>query len=79
MGVSRLRRSRDPVARDAGGPHLFNLALNLAQSRYNLELGSIVELSQAQLQQTQAQIANAQAGTDYQLALAVLQYQTTGF
>jgi hypothetical protein len=45
MGVSRLRRSRDPVARDAGGPHLFNLALNLAQSRYNLELGSIVELS----------------------------------
>lgn len=56
-----------------------NLALNLAQSRYNLGLGSIVELSQAQLQQTQAQIANAQAGTDYQLALAVLQYQTTGF
>ncbi|HYW40666.1 MAG TPA: TolC family protein [Terriglobales bacterium] len=56
-----------------------NLALNLAQSRYKLELGSIVELSQAQLQQTQAQITNAQAGYDYRLALAVLQYQTTGF
>jgi outer membrane protein len=55
-----------------------NLALNLAQSRYNLGLGSIVELSQAQLQQTQAQIANAQAGYDYRLSLAVLQYQTTG-
>jgi outer membrane protein len=55
-----------------------NLALDLAQSRYKLGLGSIVELSQAQLQQTQAQISNAQAGYDYRLALAVLQYQTTG-
>jgi outer membrane protein len=55
-----------------------NLALNLAQARYKLGLGSIVELSQAQLQQTQAQITNAQAGYDYRLALAVLQYQTTG-
>jgi outer membrane protein len=55
-----------------------NLALNLAQSRYNLGLGSIVELSQAQLQQTQAKITNAQAGYDYRLALAVLQYQTSG-
>jgi len=56
-----------------------NLALDLAQSRYKLGLGSIVELSQAQLQQTQAQIANAQAGYDCRLALAVLQYETTGF
>jgi outer membrane protein len=56
-----------------------NLALNLAQSRYKLGLGSIVELSQAQLQQTQAQITNAQAGYDCRLALAILQYQTTGF
>jgi outer membrane protein len=55
-----------------------NLALNLAQSRYHLGLGSIVELSQAQLQQTQAQISNVAAGYDYRLALAVLQYQTTG-
>ncbi|MGD0506882.1 MAG: TolC family protein [Terriglobales bacterium] len=56
-----------------------NLALDLAQARYKLGLGSIVELSQAQLQQTQAQITNAQAGYDCRLALAVLQYQTTGF
>jgi outer membrane protein len=55
-----------------------NLALNLAQARYKLGLGSIVELSQAQLQQTQAQISDAQAGYDYRLALAVLRYQTTG-
>lgn len=55
-----------------------NLALDLAQTRYNLGLGSIVELSQAQLQQTQAQISSAQAGYDYRLALAVLRYETTG-
>src|SRR5580658_1724899 len=54
------------------------LALNLAQSRYNLGLGSIVELSQAQLQQTQAEITYAQAGYDYRLSLAVLTYETTG-
>ena len=54
------------------------LGLNLAQARYKLGLGSIVELSQAQLQQTQAQIANVEAGYDYRLSLAVLQYQTRG-
>src|SRR5271166_2394209 len=56
-----------------------NLALNLAQTRYQLGLSSIVELSQAQLQQTQAQISNAQAGYDYRLALSILRYQTAGF
>ncbi len=55
-----------------------NLALDLAQTRYKLGLGSIVELSQAQLQQTQAEISQAQAGYEYRLALAVLLYQTTG-
>ena len=55
-----------------------DLALRLAQSRYKLGLGSIVELSQAQLQQTQAQISYAQAGYDYRLSLAVLTYETTG-
>jgi outer membrane protein len=55
-----------------------NLALSLAQTRYNLGLGSIVELSQAQLQQTQAAISNAQAGYDYRLSLAILTYETTG-
>ncbi len=55
-----------------------NQALDLSQTRYNLGLGSIVELSQAQLQQTQAEIGNAQAGYAYRLALAVLSYQTSG-
>jgi outer membrane protein len=55
-----------------------NQALDLAQTRYKLGLSSIVELSQAQLQQTQAEIGNAQAGYEYRLALSVLRYQTTG-
>jgi outer membrane protein len=55
-----------------------NLALDLAQTRYKLGLSSIVELSQAELQQTQAEIGNAQAGYQYRLALSVLRYQTTG-
>jgi outer membrane protein len=55
-----------------------NLALDLAQTRYKLGLSSIVELSQAQLQQTQAEIGNAQAGYQYRLALSVLRYQTSG-
>jgi outer membrane protein len=55
-----------------------NLALDLAGTRYKLGLSSIVELSQAQLQQTQAEIGSAQAGYEYRLALAVLRYQTSG-
>jgi len=51
-------------------------ALNLAQSRYNLGLSSIVELSQAQLNLTQAQIEQASAKYDYQTQLQVLNYQT---
>jgi len=54
------------------------LALDLAQARYKLGLGSIVELSQAQLQATQAEVSNAQAGYDYRLASAVLRYETSG-
>jgi outer membrane protein len=55
-----------------------NLALDLSQTRYKLGLGSIVELSQAQLQQTQADISQAQASYEYRLALDVLRYHTTG-
>jgi outer membrane protein len=55
-----------------------NLALDLAQTRYKLGLSSIVELSQAQLQQTQAEIGSAQADSEYRLALAMLRYQTAG-
>jgi outer membrane protein len=52
-----------------------NLALDLAQTRYKLGLSSIVELSQAQLQQTDAQIGSATARYDYLAALATLRYQ----
>jgi outer membrane protein len=52
-----------------------NLALDLAQTRYNLGLSSIVELSQAQLQKTSADIGAASARYDYGLQRAVLDYQ----
>ena len=51
------------------------LGLDLAQTRYDLGLGSIVELSQAQLNYTSAQIANASAKYDYQWQHAQVQYQ----
>jgi len=52
-----------------------NLAMDLAQQRYRLGLSSIVELSQAQLSQTQAQIEQASAKYDYQAQIANLNYQ----
>jgi len=52
-----------------------NQALELAQSRYKLGLSSIIELSQAQLNQTQAQIAQASAKYDYEMEMSDLQYQ----
>jgi len=51
------------------------LALTLAQTRYRLGLSSIVELSQAELQQTTAQIDNTNAKYQYRLSLATLNYQ----
>ncbi|HZR46564.1 MAG TPA: TolC family protein [Candidatus Manganitrophaceae bacterium] len=56
-----------------------NLALDLAQSRYRLGLSSIVELSQAQLNQTQAQIEEASAKYDYAAQFAALNYQLGTF
>lgn len=52
-----------------------NLAVNLSETRYNLGLSSIVELSQAQLQQTEAQIQFAAAKYQYQIAQSVLRFQ----
>jgi outer membrane protein len=52
------------------------LALDLAQTRYTLGLSSIVELTQAQLNKTQAEIAQASARFEYQTRTAVLKYQT---
>jgi outer membrane protein len=51
-----------------------NLGLNLAQSRYDLGLGSIVELGQAELQKTEADIADTDAQYQYRLTRLVLAY-----
>jgi outer membrane protein len=51
-------------------------ALDLAQERYNLGLSSIVELTQAQLNQTRAQIEQATARFLYQARSAALRFQT---
>lgn len=50
------------------------LALDLAQGRYTLGLSSIVELTQAQLNLTQAEIENLNAKYDYQAQYSALQY-----
>jgi outer membrane protein len=52
------------------------LALELAQQRYNLGLASIVEFSQAQLAETEAQIADTDARYQYRLSQLVLAYST---
>jgi outer membrane protein len=51
-------------------------ALDLAQQRYTMGLSSIVELTQAQLNKTQADIDQASARYDYQSRAAALKFQT---
>jgi outer membrane protein len=51
-----------------------SLALDLAQQRYQLGLGSIVEFSQAELGKTEADIANTDAIYQYRLTQIVLAY-----
>jgi outer membrane protein len=51
-------------------------AAQFAQTRYGLGLSSIVELSQAQLNKTSAEIASASATFDYQIQRAVLDFET---
>lgn len=50
-------------------------AQDLAQARYDLGLSSIVELTQAQLNKTQADIEQATAKYDYQSRMAGLRFQ----
>ncbi len=50
-------------------------AFDLAQSRYGLGLSSIVELSQAQLNKTQAEITRVSAQYEYEAQIAYLNYQ----
>ncbi|MDX2149609.1 MAG: TolC family protein [Bryobacteraceae bacterium] len=51
-----------------------SLAMELAQSRYDLGLSSIVELSQAQFARTNAEIQKINATFDYQLQRSLLGY-----
>ncbi|MGA8539369.1 MAG: TolC family protein, partial [Terriglobales bacterium] len=53
-----------------------NNAMELAQARYKVGLSGIVDLTQAQLVQTEAEIGLASARYQYQTALAVVRYQT---
>jgi outer membrane protein len=53
-----------------------NTALDLAKTRYDLGLSSIVELSQAELQQTEAAIGNANAKSQYNFAISTINFQT---
>jgi outer membrane protein len=53
-----------------------SLALDLAQARYNLGLGSIVEFTQAELQKTEADIADTDAKYQYRLSQIVVAYAT---
>ena len=50
-------------------------AFQLAQGRYNVGTSSIIELSQAELQQIQAQITGATARFDYQVRRRALDFQ----
>lgn len=52
-----------------------NEAFELAKTRYQLGLSSIVELSQAQLNSTQASVAAVNARYDYLMALRALDYE----
>ncbi len=54
-------------------------ALDLARTRYTLGLGSIVELTQAQLQATRAQIGDTDSRYQYRLSQAVLRFEVGGF
>jgi outer membrane protein len=51
-------------------------AFDLAEARYKVGSSSIVELSQAQLNKTAAEIAQAKAKYEYQMRNAVLNYET---
>ncbi len=53
-----------------------NTALDLAKTRYDLGLSSIVELGQAELQQTEAAIGNANARSQYNFAISTIRFQT---
>ena len=73
-GWERARSSFEAIAATEELVREANLSLQLAQGRYDLGLSSIVELTQAQLAQTQAQVENVNAKYGYQTSYSALQY-----
>lgn len=70
-----VQTARQRLSLTAQALQRSQLAVQLAGGRYDLGLSSIVELSQAQLSLTAAQIESASALYDYQTARAILDYQ----
>jgi outer membrane protein len=66
----------DRMALTQGLLQQAQLAMDLSQNRYDLGLAAIVELSQAQLNLTSAQIANTTARYDYQAQHIDVDFQT---
>jgi outer membrane protein len=71
---SQLAFQRIAVTRQLLGQ--ANTALELAQARYKVGLSGIVDLTQAQLAQTQAEIGYTDARYNYQTAQAMIRFQT---
>jgi hypothetical protein len=82
-GAFRPYQQVDVHAKEAG--FIRKIYVDVSESGFRLGpdalqlgLSSMVELSQAELQKTQAEIGNAEAGYEYRLALSALRYQTAG-
>ena len=77
--TTTVLQAQDNFSRIAVAQQLLsqaNSALSLAQTRYRLGLSSIVELSDAQLLQTQAEIELANARYAYEGSLSAIRFQT---
>ncbi len=76
--MSRASRSACCIKDAEGNDDLqfeqADLAMDLADSRYKLGLSSIVEFTQAELQKTEADIADTDARYGYRLALMQLAF-----
>jgi outer membrane protein len=75
IAIVNLRYAADRMALTEKLLASANEAFELAQARYKVGSSSIVELSQAQLNQTEAQIANTRAKYDFQTRNSILNYQ----
>jgi outer membrane protein len=75
-GLFKARRTEAELRAKAAAENVSDAANRIARDVRVAWLSSIVELSQAQLNFTSAQIANASARFEYQTQRSVLEYQT---